>query len=456
MPQKLKKVILLSCIAITSGVFAAQVRATDMSTIGFAVDYNLGTTHVKAAFTPYYVANSTHKAQECPNSQAIYNAIVVPIAYASTISNAMEQWDNYEYFNCHSSATKLIVDTINSATKTIYVAAYSFNNPDIAYALINKAHQGVMVKVIMDSTNTTSANSVIQVFSDNNILVYISSGYSIMHNKFMIIDGKLVQMGSLNYTMDATTQQANNITVIDSLTVATTYQVRWDAMLKNTGTTSYVSGTWNPSCPAYVPDGYTTPVASSRTDSNEVLYSQPFTLANLNPAIVQGLSYTYASSQNTISPYCTNYLISLGGTCLANYKDDNILKLIDNATKSIQISTMLLTDTNMVNALIAAHIRGVDIKIVADYRQNKSLGTSSKLSILVANGISVRLNNNYQILHDKYMVIDSKIVETGSYNYSISAYQYNAENYIIVYNQPAFAASYQKDFELLYAEGFDN
>ena len=33
-------------------------------------------------------------------------------------------------------------------------------------------------------------------------------------------------------------------------------------------------------------------------------------------------------------------------------------------------------------------------------------------------GIPIRINSYYAIMHDKYMVIDGKTVETGSFNYT--------------------------------------
>jgi Phosphatidylserine/phosphatidylglycerophosphate/cardiolipin synthases and related enzymes len=61
--------------------------------------------------------------------------------------------------------------------------------------------------------------------------------------------------------------------------------------------------------------------------------------------------------------------------------------------------------------------------------------------------VAVRSIDAYPIFHDKFMVIDGRSVQTGSYNYSVSAARYNAENVLVVWNDPALAAAYARNWE---------
>lgn len=439
-------------LAIQSTNTANTSTTTDPSKIGFAIQFNNLSPTLQIAYGPYYDPTQSGNASSCPNSSDIYNTTITPVLNLSSGSSLASLWQNYEYFNCNAGITKLVVNAINSAKNSIYVAAYDFSNPDIAYALIQQKLHGVDVQVILDSSNTTASNSMMKVLADNNIPVYISSAYSIMHNKFMVIDKSAVEFGSLNYTIEASTQQANNAMVVQDSSIVSAYLSRWNEILSNQKTASYADGDWTPSTAAYVPPGYTAPTSSTKTTS-----ATSFSTLNLNSGnvlVVQDLTYTASSDANTVSSYCTSQLSSIG-VCQTNYNSQPLVNLINSATTSIKIAAMLITDKNIATALINAANNGVAISVVADSGQNSSLGTSSQLANLQSNGISVRLNSNYEILHDKYMIVDDATVETGSYNYSSSAYSANAENYTIFYNQPQLAQLYDGDFTALYSQGTD-
>jgi phosphatidylserine/phosphatidylglycerophosphate/cardiolipin synthase-like enzyme len=51
---------------------------------------------------------------------------------------------------------------------------------------------------------------------------------------------------------------------------------------------------------------------------------------------------------------------------------------------------------------------------------------------LLSAGIPVWVDSQVSIQHNKVMIVDKKILETGSYNYTVSANHYNAENVLII------------------------
>ena len=57
--------------------------------------------------------------------------------------------------------------------------------------------------------------------------------------------------------------------------------------------------------------------------------------------------------------------------------------------------------------------------------------------------------------HHKFMVIDGKHVETGSFNYSAGAVNKNAENVLPLRDVPELAAQYAKEWQRLWGEGED-
>jgi phosphatidylserine/phosphatidylglycerophosphate/cardiolipin synthase-like enzyme len=54
------------------------------------------------------------------------------------------------------------------------------------------------------------------------------------------------------------------------------------------------------------------------------------------------------------------------------------------------------------------------------------------IDFLTYNGVIVRFDHKSRQLHHKFMIIDDKCVQTGSFNYSANAANVNAENVIVI------------------------
>lgn len=136
-----------------------------------------------------------------------------------------------------------------------------------------------------------------------------------------------------------------------------------------------------------------------------------------------------------------------------------VLKVIDSARSEIRMMTYSLTSARVVEALIAARKRGVDIAIVSDYKNNvvedKSGKARAALSALVNAGCRVRTISLYPIHHDKVIVADRQTVETGSFNYSSAAASKNSENVLVVWNNTDLAKGYLKHWESRFSRGED-
>ncbi len=259
-----------------------QISNFDQTRIGFAARFTGQSAQLQVAFSPYNVANDTHTASDCENTAAIYNATIAPIKAVSPQTTLDNVWNKDEYFNCNDGITKMVVQGINNATQSIYAAVYDFNNPDITYALIQKKQQNpnMDIQVIADQSNLTSTDSMIAVLKQNNIPVYISAAYSIMHNKFMVFDGKAVEYGSFNYSTTAAVEQANNAILIDNSNIAKTYTDRWNEIRQNESTSIYQVFQSKYTDTPYIPDGF---IAVTPSEKTGVAATQIHTL-NINNA----------------------------------------------------------------------------------------------------------------------------------------------------------------------------
>lgn len=127
-----------------------------------------------------------------------------------------------------------------------------------------------------------------------------------------------------------------------------------------------------------------------------------------------------------------------------------IVESIDNAKKQVLVQAYLLTSKKIANALIAAHRRAVDVRVLVDAEQ-LTKGESSKAPELANAGIPVWLETKYQNAHNKIIVIDAitndAIVITGSFNFTWTAQHKNAENILIARSNQTLASRFAMNWE---------
>jgi len=125
-----------------------------------------------------------------------------------------------------------------------------------------------------------------------------------------------------------------------------------------------------------------------------------------------------------------------------------VLKSVQNAKQTIRIAAYSFTSKPISQALIDAHRRGVDVKVIADAKSNKHYTT-----FLAHQGIPVRVNDHYAVMHNTFMVIDGRHVQTGSFSYTGAAADKNAENVLVVRDCHDLASHYVEEWHRLWEEG---
>ena len=107
-----------------------------------------------------------------------------------------------------------------------------------------------------------------------------------------------------------------------------------------------------------------------------------------------------------------------------------IAQRIAEAKSSVYVQAYTLSSAGIINQLIAAKARGVDVRAVLDstnFSENKTTAQS-----LTSAGIDVVKDPISGIAHNKILIIDKTQVITGSYNFSEAADKRNAENAIFI------------------------
>ena len=119
-----------------------------------------------------------------------------------------------------------------------------------------------------------------------------------------------------------------------------------------------------------------------------------------------------------------------------------VLKVIGSARQSIRLAGYSFTSPSVVRGLIDAKRRGVDVKVLLDDKGNRGQASVAAMNLIVGAGILLRVVSVYAIHHDKYIVVDGKHTETGSFNYSQAAAKSNSENVMVIWDNPAIAGRY--------------
>lgn len=132
--------------------------------------------------------------------------------------------------------------------------------------------------------------------------------------------------------------------------------------------------------------------------------------------------------------------------------DDIIIGFIDRCLETIDAAVYSLTHDGIRDALIRAHQRGVQIRLLVDNLQ--AAGRGSDFEALVAAGVDAITDKSSYAMHNKFVVGDSIAVITGSFNWSKNAADNNSENFVIV-RLKYVIEDFQTEFDLLWEKDHD-
>lgn len=122
---------------------------------------------------------------------------------------------------------------------------------------------------------------------------------------------------------------------------------------------------------------------------------------------------------------------------------------IDTAKTSIKVCVFTISDNILANALVTAHKRGVDVKIISD--NDKSEDKGSDIEDMEGAGLSIKMDPTPNHMHHKFALIDDDTLITGSYNWTRSAYKFNHENVVITHER-GLIRKFENEFDKLWAE----
>ncbi len=145
------------------------------------------------------------------------------------------------------------------------------------------------------------------------------------------------------------------------------------------------------------------------------------------------------SARGTLPEHGWEVCFTPGGACT-----DLILAELGRARHRVLVQAYSFTSAPIAQALVQAHRRGVEVRVILDRSQLGERYNSG--TFLSRAGIPVLVDDPPGIAHNKVMVIDDDEVITGSFNFTRSAQERNAEN-LLVLRDARLAEAYAANWE---------
>lgn len=142
-----------------------------------------------------------------------------------------------------------------------------------------------------------------------------------------------------------------------------------------------------------------------------------------------------AASEDGVSVY-----FSPGGGCT-----DALVNAVETAEASVYVQAAQFTSEPIARALVAAHKRGVDVRVVVDLNKNED--KDSQVKRFAKAGVPVFADAKHNTAHNKLMIVDHRLVVTGSFNYSTESESENAENLVFLDGKAKLVAAYEANFK---------
>ena len=424
----------------SSSIYLTSVPApTNISTSGFNINWTTnvaGTYYIRYGKTPNFeLGTLSGTGASATPSIAITGASPATIYYAkaystngidtdssgvkvfctkSTSTGTIKVYFNRTVDNTVSSGTNAyynpaIADSlaayINRAKSTVDLTIYSWDNSangsKITTALNAANARGVKIRIIYDGSSGVSGIGALTA-GIKTIASPQGAGYTIMHNKFVIIDANnsnpnnaVLWTGSTNWTNQQLTTDANNVIIFQDQSIARGYKLEFDEM-------------WGDSSMVSSPNMTLSKFGQYKKDNTPHEY-------NINGKRVE------------------SYFSPSDGT------NSHILSTIGTANTDLYFANLVITRTDIANKISSQMaLNSVTAKgILDDTVSASSAYFIMKTPMTTAN---LKINRFTWLFHHKYLIVDQSntssdpILLTGSHNWSNAGDQKNDENTVVVHD----------------------
>ena len=135
-------------------------------------------------------------------------------------------------FAPEAGAEALVLKTIDSARRSIRMAAYSFTSPQVMRKLLDAKKRGVDIQIVIDEKGNKSkaSRAAMNLVTNAGIPLRTISTYPIHHDKYIVVDDMHVETGSFNYSQAAARRNSENVIVVwNNSDLAASYLNHWQS-----------------------------------------------------------------------------------------------------------------------------------------------------------------------------------------------------------------------------------
>lgn len=427
--------------------------------------------------------------RQAANASAMQAALLEPLPQDPLIqvffnhSGAARYLEPYrEIERSGDDLERVIISAIQSAERSVDVAVQELRLPGIAAALRERHQAGVQVRVIVENSYRRPLSAItpqeiammeerdrtryadsLQIIdrdqngqlspeeiAENDALIVLqnagipilddradgSAGSGLMHHKFVIVDNRLVVVGSANFTPSDihgdflrpdSRGNANHLLRINSPAVARVFAQEFALMWGDGvgGATDSLFGLQKP---------LRAPQTVNLTGS--IVYIQ---FSPTSP------SRDWWQSGNGLIGRVLYQAAQQVDLALFVFSDQNLSSLLEERHQT-GVSVRALIDEGF---LFRDYSEGLDLMGIALADPQCRLEAENNPWEQAIATVGTPTLPDGDMLHHKFAVIDGSIVITGSQNWSDAANHNNDEN-IVVINNPTVAAHFQREFDRLY------
>ncbi|MBX3470999.1 MAG: hypothetical protein KF878_29375 [Planctomycetes bacterium] len=284
-----------------------------------------------------------------------------------------------------------VIDLIDGAQRSIDMAVFEFSLMRVAHALVRAKERGVAVRMVYDNREDHQPAILHLKAHDLPLRDDGRSGY--MHNKFILVDERIVWTGSTNLAPGGIYVADNNAISFTSPELAAEFKKEFEEM--------FVDNQFGPRSP-----------------------------------------------RNTTLDWIT---VDRGVKVQVRFAPEDsamarVMEAVKGAQRSIRFIAFAYTSKPLCDAMIERIQAGVKVEGIFESRHAGWADT--KIGPLHAAGAKVRFDSNPNALHHKVIIVDDRYVLTGSFNFSEGADRSNDENLLVVDNRQ-IAQAFVREFNAL-------
>jgi phosphatidylserine/phosphatidylglycerophosphate/cardiolipin synthase-like enzyme len=269
--------------------------------------------------------------------------------------------------------------SLSDAKSSILIMSYTLSDPEVINMLAKKANEGKKITIVIDKDHMGS----VLPFADKFSLLTRKGSEGRIHHKITVIDQETVWIGSANLSPEAFTRQSNTMIYLKNREMAAALHEEMEAF------------------------------AGLRQRS-----SRP-----LPPLIINGQKV-----ELLLFPHVPFGIKNSPEQALNSYGKARLIEMIQNAQTSLRFAICVWTDPEIMQAVIQAKNRGVNVEVIV-WKEEESTVLASKLA-----GIKITPKPHLPLMHNKWMIVDDESFFNTSANWSRSWFSRNDESAVIINN----------------------